>query len=593
MESEDRQNSLSKDKAIEQLRTTVDKLETIIERLNAASVVDLPSAEPVVALVTTTEQLENTISNLPEDTVAPESQTTSISNEKLQDSPEVAAVYSIEQPSVSESKPLELESANQPPIIPELDKTEATAQQEIPQSVTTAQTQPTRPKKKKNWLAIAIIALILAIIPISLKYLPIEKTTQFLSEKVEEIVREGTTLIATNLPDNKLPKKQEISVINQKIEPIEDISLSELPHSEIDTIELIEAPEQQMEPIEKEVIEVSLVEETESIASEITDSDQPKLLLEEETESILTSQSDIEASIVNNEVAEIALDIPEVFEVIEEEPEIALVEETESTASEINDSDQPELLLEEEAESIATSQPDVEVSIVNNEVTEIASDIPEVVEFEVDEVEVDEVKVAEVVEVGELESQLNSEATANIDETIKIDKNKTAKIDEAAMDEIAIDKTVDLEIDNIPESIIETEPKIVFPENLVASGTEQLLELKTVIHDIKLTPEQDLIAALSAQVLQLSEGYQEDIVLSIEPNMSNNILIVRVADDWYQLEATEQDEIVADMLARSQDLEFRKLEITDQNNNLVARSPVVGQNMIIFRRNFLTQTSNS
>ena len=49
-----------------------------------------------------------------------------------------------------------------------------------------------------------------------------------------------------------------------------------------------------------------------------------------------------------------------------------------------------------------------------------------------------------------------------------------------------------------------------------------------------------LIAALSKQVLQLSEGYQEDIVLSIEPNMSNNILIVRVADDWYQLEANTE-----------------------------------------------------
>ena len=493
MESEARQNSLSKDKAIEQLRTTVDKLETIIEQLNATSVVDLPSAEPVVTLVTTTEELENAISNLPEETVAPESQTTPISNKELQDSPEVAAVPSLEKPLASESKTPESETiAIQTPTVPEPDKTETTTPKEISQSATTAQTKPTKPKKKKNWLAIAIIALILAIIPISLKYLPIGTTPQVGSEKVSTIAIEEAPLIATNLPGNQLPKAQEIPAINQEFKPAEDISISELPSIKIDTIALTEAPEKPIELIDEAVTEVALVEETESIESEISDSDQPELLLEEGTESIATSQSDVETPIINNEVAKIASVIPEVIE---------------------------------------------------------------------------------VAEVQELESPSSSIATATIDETAKVDQTAN--------------------IDNIPESILQPEPKIVFPENLVSSGTEQILELKTVIHDIKLTPEQDLIAALSEQVLQLSEGYQEDIVLSIEPNMSNSILIVKVADDWYQLEATEQDEIVADMLARSQDLEFRKLQITDQNNNLIARSPVVGQNMIIFRRNFLTQTSNS
>ena len=430
MESEARQNPLSKVETIEQLRITIDKLEAIIEQLNSTSVVDLPSGNSVEALITTTEELENAIAALPQKTVTPE-------------------------------------------------QTEAIAQKNVTKTANKTLIENTKIKKKKNWIAIAIIALIVAIIPISLKYLSPASTQQILLEKVEGIVEKTVTkepsIIATKLPDNNLQKNEENPVISEVTEKVENITSSE-------------SPKQQ---IEAEIVKVATI----AFASDSTEL-LPRLLSSLEDKSLEDGTSEgKQASLKTEKIAE---------------------------------SDLEKSLVEEETETIIASED------------------------------------SESEEITQLETQVASESPSNIDETA---------------DEI-IDQTVVLETENIPEP----EPKILVPENLVTEGTTETLELKTVIHDVKLTPEQKLIAELREKVLQLTEDYQEDIVLFIEPNIANKFLIVTITDDWYQLETTEQDEIVADMFARSQKLEFRKLAIKDQNDNLVARSPVVGQNMIIFRR---------
>ena len=483
MESEAHQNPLSKVETIEQLRTTIDKLETIIEQLNSTSVVDLPSSNSVEALITTTEELENAIAALLQKTVTPESESTPTTNVVTVETPEVPPIPPQEQPSASESE-------TPAPETPE--KTEPIAQKTVTKPATKAQTKPSKPKKKTNWIAIAIVALIVAIIPISLKYLSPGSTQQVLSEKLEEIVEETVTkeasVIATKLPDKSLQINEEKPVLPAATEQVEDFTISELPKQPI-----------------KKITEVATIALT-SDSREISELWEPPFV----------------SSTWDNKGKGTSL-----------------------TTEKVAESDLEKSLVEEETESITTSVPDLETSATNiEEEATIGSD------------------ASESEEIDQLETQPPSESLSNIDEIV--------------------DETVVLEKENISEP----EPKIFVPANLVVEDTTETLELKTVIHDVKLTPEQDLIAALSKKLLQLSQNYQEDIVLSIEPNIDNNILIVRITDDWYQLETTEQDEIVADMFARSQKLEFRKLEIKDQNDNLVARSPVVGQNMIIFRRDY-------
>ncbi|BAZ41220.1 hypothetical protein NIES4101_71820 [Calothrix sp. NIES-4101] len=99
-----------------------------------------------------------------------------------------------------------------------------------------------------------------------------------------------------------------------------------------------------------------------------------------------------------------------------------------------------------------------------------------------------------------------------------------------------------------------------------------------------LTPEQTLIAAIEHRVTEVSKGVTSGLVKSIQANFRSSSLIVMINDDWYSLKKSEQDKLAADIFQRSRDLDFSHLEIFDSQNRLVARNPVVGDEMIIFQR---------
>jgi hypothetical protein len=50
------------------------------------------------------------------------------------------------------------------------------------------------------------------------------------------------------------------------------------------------------------------------------------------------------------------------------------------------------------------------------------------------------------------------------------------------------------------------------------------------------------------------------------------------------LKESQQDKLADEILRRSNELDFSKLEITDLKGTLLARSPVVGPNMVILKR---------
>lgn len=101
---------------------------------------------------------------------------------------------------------------------------------------------------------------------------------------------------------------------------------------------------------------------------------------------------------------------------------------------------------------------------------------------------------------------------------------------------------------------------------------------------LELTPEQQLIAAIQNQVGEISDRFASGLIKSIQANFSTSNLTVKISDDWYTLKQSEQDKLAADILQRSKELDFSHLEITDSQDELVARNPVVGTEMVIFKR---------
>ena len=101
---------------------------------------------------------------------------------------------------------------------------------------------------------------------------------------------------------------------------------------------------------------------------------------------------------------------------------------------------------------------------------------------------------------------------------------------------------------------------------------------------VELTPEQSLIAAIENRVAEVSNGFADGLIESIQANFEGSSLTVKLGNGWYNFKSSEQDKLAAQMLERARELDFSRLEITDTQGKLLARSPVVGKDMIILKR---------
>lgn len=140
---------------------------------------------------------------------------------------------------------------------------------------------------------------------------------------------------------------------------------------------------------------------------------------------------------------------------------------------------------------------------------------------------------------------------------------------------------------------VEVEPKIAIPTELTAPTAPQSVETVTPPESIptlvaQLTPEEILVATIQKQVEEISDRVADGLIQSIQPNFGGSNLVVTLGDDWYDLQSSQQDNLAAQMLERARELDFSRLEAIDPKGNIIARSPVVGRDMIIFRRQDLS-----
>jgi hypothetical protein len=144
-----------------------------------------------------------------------------------------------------------------------------------------------------------------------------------------------------------------------------------------------------------------------------------------------------------------------------------------------------------------------------------------------------------------------------------------------------------------PTPTITTPPELAAPEPQPPESETPPLSLEPEPEPIpspkptpilELTPEQTLIAAIENQVAEISDRFASGLIKSIQANFRNSNLTLKISDDWYTLEESQQNKLAAEILQRSQELDFTHLEILDSQNRLIARNPVVGTEMVIFKR---------
>ncbi|MCC5896591.1 MAG: hypothetical protein JJU32_01565 [Phormidium sp. BM_Day4_Bin.17] len=118
----------------------------------------------------------------------------------------------------------------------------------------------------------------------------------------------------------------------------------------------------------------------------------------------------------------------------------------------------------------------------------------------------------------------------------------------------------------------------------------------------RLTPEQQLVAAVRSQISDVARPYercyrsglnlkqQDDcteenrFVTRISANFEADLLRVEITPQWYTLDSPERSQLANGLWNKAQRLDFSHVEIVDDEGVLVARSPVVGNDVIILRR---------
>lgn len=162
-------------------------------------------------------------------------------------------------------------------------------------------------------------------------------------------------------------------------------------------------------------------------------------------------------------------------------------------------------------------------------------------------------------------------------------ENPTVVIEPSEIPEIIGTNEIEPETEVEPEIEAETEPEfIATPDELESPSTPEPVEIVTVPPPVIRTPEQSLIAAIQTQLETLTEADSENIIQMIEPNFAQSRLIVTVTQDWQQLSNSRRLRLANDILYRSRRLDFSRVEIVDSDRNILARSPVIGEEMIIY-----------
>jgi hypothetical protein len=101
---------------------------------------------------------------------------------------------------------------------------------------------------------------------------------------------------------------------------------------------------------------------------------------------------------------------------------------------------------------------------------------------------------------------------------------------------------------------------------------------------VKLTPNQKLLAKLQATTAPYGQPDADNLAQAVRPNKTTKTLEVTLTSAWSQLSPTQQDKLATDLFSQAQTLRFKTLELTDAQNTLLARSPIVGSDMVILTR---------
>ncbi len=97
-------------------------------------------------------------------------------------------------------------------------------------------------------------------------------------------------------------------------------------------------------------------------------------------------------------------------------------------------------------------------------------------------------------------------------------------------------------------------------------------------------PEQAFIDAIQAQLNEITSQYPDGIVQTLQVDLPRDLVIVRLDPVWFTIDDNQQDRLSDRMWLQARANHLSKLELQDPTGQTIARSPVVGQHMVVLQR---------
>ncbi|WP_413164516.1 hypothetical protein ACL6C3_01115 [Capilliphycus salinus ALCB114379] len=139
------------------------------------------------------------------------------------------------------------------------------------------------------------------------------------------------------------------------------------------------------------------------------------------------------------------------------------------------------------------------------------------------------------------------------------------------------------QIEPLPEAENPPENQNQIPIFIIATAPPEPINL-TSPSSLELTPEQYLMSKIRAKMSEATAKISPEIIVSVRGNFSAGLLRVELSQNWYELEEKQQNKIAEILFNQAQNFDFTKIELRETNGKTLARSAVIGSNIIILNR---------
>lgn len=98
------------------------------------------------------------------------------------------------------------------------------------------------------------------------------------------------------------------------------------------------------------------------------------------------------------------------------------------------------------------------------------------------------------------------------------------------------------------------------------------------------TPEQNLITTIQDRMAKIATEFTGSVIRSLKVDFFRSLLVVNLSNSWYNLSPERQNQLANAILQGAKELDFTRLELKDPYGILLARSPILGSQMIVVKR---------